>query len=208
MMEKNIVSKTQSPCEPLALLKPEVLFAASGQSIPMDAEDIKLLTRTQRARIPNCWFWKAGYSCLPIKYCCANDRKTDPICTWVWTGNNRLTLNLLSLLTWLLGSLKGGDKTVGSPRTPFCPSFGCLLVHFCMWQVSDCLLWSQDKHIHPDRCWQTTPLRPVCNQYLAEFSSPKSGYCRCIRDGLTVVPWNTQPLLWDMWLWKKINNIF
>lgn len=54
MMKKNIVSKTQSPREPLVLLKPEVLFAASQQSIPMDAEDIKLLTRTQRARIPNC----------------------------------------------------------------------------------------------------------------------------------------------------------
>lgn len=119
MMKKNIVSKTQSPCGPLVLLKPEVLFAASRQSIPMDAEDIKLLTRTQRARIPKCWFWKAGYKCLPIKYCCANDSKTDPICTWLWTGNNRLTLNLLSLLTWLLGSLKAGIKVWGLQGLPF-----------------------------------------------------------------------------------------
>lgn len=119
MIKKSIVSKTHSPCEPPMLLKPEVLFTASGQSIPTDAEDIKLLTRTQRARIPNCWFWKAGYNCLPIKYCCANDKKTDPICTWLWTGINRLTLNLLSLLIWLLISLKVGIRAWSFQRLPF-----------------------------------------------------------------------------------------
>lgn len=68
----------------------------------------------------------------------------EPVC-------NRLTLNLVLLPSCLLISLK-----VGSPRTPFWPSFGCPLVHFCMWHVRDCLLWSQDKHIHPARHRQTT----------------------------------------------------
>lgn len=148
MIKKNIVSKTQSPCEPLVLLKPEVLFTASQQSIPTDAEDIKLLTRTQRARIPNCWFWKAGYNCLPIKYCCANDKKADPVCNLAmnWEQQTHPEPAVAAHLTPYL--IKGGDKSMESPRTPFSPSFGCLLVHFCVCQVGDCLPWSQDKHIH------------------------------------------------------------
>lgn len=139
MMKKNIVSKTQSPREPLMLLKPEVLFAASQQSIPMDAEDIKLLTRTQRARIPKCWFWKAGYNCLPIKYCCANDKKADPLCTWLWTGKNRLTLNLQSLLTWLLGSLKAGIRLWGLQGLPFAQALAaCWCTSGCDRLVSAC----------------------------------------------------------------------
>lgn len=54
MIKKSIVSKTQSPREPLVLLQAEVLLTASWQSIPTGAGDIKLLTTTQRARIPNC----------------------------------------------------------------------------------------------------------------------------------------------------------
>lgn len=180
MIKKNIVSKTQSPCEPLVLLEPEVLFTASWQSIPVDAEDIKLLTRTQRARIPNCWFWKAGYNCLPIKYYCANDKKTHPICTWLWTGNNRLTLNLLSLLSWLLSSLKAGISV--EPPSLSCAQAldACWCTAVCDKLVTACCeaRTSTSTQVLADNPSDIS-LQPVFSRGLF---SQESGYPRCIRD--------------------------
>ena len=63
--------------------------------------------------------------------------------------------------------IKGGDKSTDSPRTPFCPTFGCPLVGSAMWH-SDCRLWAQDKRLHPDRHWQI--IHGPCNQQTAVYS--------------------------------------